>query len=251
MPISIKYFLTIFMILLFVGCASRKYLHPVREIDKTINLPEGSKSISPALNMKIYQNGFNGDLSWLAFPQISYGITNNLCYPMFPFPILQYAVINNNKIFNDTVFIDKFNLSLIGGLTGFSYSNRDGFMSYLFVGFNSKYQISNSFWGNFDFKFLPSFSRLKNEYSFMPDIALGYQFLNNFFATLSYQPGFDYYHYTQYSKTKKYVKHEGRITLGFDLNYYCGIRMYSGYAYTPNRYNKFFIPLGASLIFSW
>jgi hypothetical protein len=251
MRILFNCFLILLTLLFFVGCASKNYLRPVREVDKTINLPEGSKSISPYFRMKIYPDNFSFDISWLEFPQISYGITNNLCYPMFPMPVLQYAVINNNKMVNDTVFIDNFNLSLIGGLTGFLYTNSDGFSPILLIGFNSKYRISNSFWGNFDFKCIPELSKTENKYSFIPNFAIGYQFFDNFFATISYQPDFNYNHYSQSSRTYNYFEHEGRVTLGFDPNYYFGIRIYSGYTYRSDRFYGSYIPLGASLIYSW
>lgn len=241
----------VFVFLSFMGCATNNYFIPIREIDKTVNVPEGSKSLSAYFEASINPDTIVNDFSGLLNPQMSYGITNNLCYPLFPLPALQYAVIGNNRTVNDTVYINSFNLSLIGGLAGLSYSTRDGISPILILGFYSKYRINNQYWCNIDLKFISDFSQSETEYSLLSNINLGLQFSNNFFSSISYIPHFEMYRYPQYPITNNYIEHEGRITIGFNPNYHFGLRLFAGYLYSPDRFDKHNIPIGSSLLFIW
>lgn len=247
----IKYQYVLFVFLLFLGCATNRYYVPLREVDKTINLPEGSKNLLAYFGASIYPDTTLYDVTWLVSPQVSYGITNNLCYPLFPLPALQYAVVNNNRIVNDTVFINNFNVSLIGGLTGFAYSRGDGLSPRLIFGVYSKYRINNHFWYNIDLQFNSNFSQYVNEYLFLSNINVGMQISNTWFSSISYVPHFDMYRYSRYWVSNDYLEHEGRITIGLNPNCYFGLRFFGGYLYHPENFYKHSILIGSSLQFSW
>jgi hypothetical protein len=233
-----------------MGCATKKYFVPSREVDKTINVPEGAKTLSPQFDVSIYPDTFAYNYTWLIVPRMSYGITNNLCYPLFPSPSLQYAVVNNNRIVDDTVFITNFNLSMGGGLTGFSVSPRDGFRPSLFLEVDLKCRFNNFFWCNVDVRFDPVFMHGWNEYFFLSGINLGVQVCNNLFALVAYDSHLNFYHIPANSITGSRVEHEGKITLGYNPNYYFGVRLYSGYVYCPDVHGGNRIPVGSSLLFS-
>jgi hypothetical protein len=246
-----KYLCIISVFLSFTGCATNKYFIPIREVDKTINVPEGSTTITPSFDASFYPGGISYDLEGVVFPQVSHGITNNLCYPLFPLPALQWAVINHNEIINDTVYMTNINLSLTGGLCGLTYTYIDGLKPSLFFGVFSKYRINNNIWCNIDLKFLSEFSEPQYNYSLLSNINIGIQISNNVFTSFSYIPKLDIYHYRHQSLTNTYMEHESRITIGFNPKYYFGCRFFAGYLYAPGRFDKHEFPVGGSIVFSW
>jgi hypothetical protein len=111
-------FFGIFMVSMISGCAVATNQMPIREIDRPLNAPAGTKEVS--VSMEFNDRGGYRFLSfWDPYfnSVMAYSITDKISLPSFPFPVIQYQIHGRNGDIGDTIKTPGFALAVFGGAT--------------------------------------------------------------------------------------------------------------------------------------
>lgn len=124
--------------------------YPVRRIDRPLILPKGmwQERLTWTQLVPVEEESLGKDAESVRgfLPNLpSWSITDNLSWAAVPFPLFQYLLTRNN-IGEGRPRVDDFSLTLDGGLTGLSYSSREGTETFAILGMSFKRPWTARFW---------------------------------------------------------------------------------------------------------
>jgi hypothetical protein len=142
-------FFSIFICNLLFGCSATTKTLPIREIDRPLNAPAGTKQVSTSVGISDNSGGWN-ILSHLLTPTIQYAITDKLTFPNLPFPILQCQIRGSHIYSGDTAKTPEFALAVFGGAAASSVNRVDYNVIKPQIGIVGKRLLGKNLWLSFN-----------------------------------------------------------------------------------------------------